>query len=65
VVTKETKGKEGADKGKVMGRMMIKLSPKDEFGGKESRFGGTAPGKASRFGSAFPPAERWLWTSAV
>jgi hypothetical protein len=44
LTTKETKVKEGEDKGKVVKPMTIKLSPREEVDGKASRFVGTDPG---------------------
>lgn len=44
LTTKETKVKEGADKGKVVPPMTIKLLPRDEKDGKASKFVGTDPG---------------------
>ncbi len=44
VVTKETKVKEGADKGKVVPPMTIALKPVDAKDGKASKFVGTDPG---------------------
>jgi hypothetical protein len=44
LTTKETKVKEGADKGKVVPPMTITLKPADAKDGKASRFVGTDPG---------------------
>ena len=44
LTTKETKVKEGEDKGKVVKPMEIKLTPREEKEGKASKFVGSAPG---------------------
>lgn len=44
LTTKETKVKEGADKGKVVPPMTMTLKPADEKDGKAAKFVGTDPG---------------------